>query len=81
MGRPLAAPPGVPPDRIAALRAAFDATLTDPGFMAEADKTQMEIDPLSGADIERLLAAAYGQPQTIVRRAGELVDPHAIKAD
>jgi tripartite-type tricarboxylate transporter receptor subunit TctC len=81
MGRPFAAPPGVPPDRIAALRAAFDATLKDPGFIAEAERVQMEIDPLSAREIERLLAAAYGAPSAIVRRAAALVDPPAHKAD
>ena len=47
-GRPFAAPPDTPPDRVAALRKAFDATLADPAFVAEAQKTRLEIDPLTG---------------------------------
>jgi tripartite-type tricarboxylate transporter receptor subunit TctC len=80
MGRPLVAPPGVPADRIAALRAAFDATMQDPEFLAEAQRFQMEIDPLTGDQIGRLLAKAYAAPREIVRRAAGLVEPGARKA-
>ncbi len=74
-GRPLAAPPGVPTDRVAVLRKAFDETLADADFRAEAEKAQMEIDPLSAAQIEALLARAYSTPKDIVRRAAELIEP------
>ena len=74
-GRPFAAPPGVPVERLAALRRAFDTTLGDPEFRADADKAQLEIEPLTAAEIERLLAAAYGTPSTIVRKAAALVEP------
>ena len=47
-GRPVAAPPGVPEDRLAALRRAFDATMKDPAFIAEAEKLQLEIEPMTG---------------------------------
>src|SRR5262249_376354 len=53
-GRPFAAPPGVPADRLAALRRAFDATLADGEFRADADKAQLEIEPLTAAEIEAL---------------------------
>jgi tripartite-type tricarboxylate transporter receptor subunit TctC len=78
-GRPLAAPPGVPADRLATLRRAFDATMKDPDFLAEAEKLQMEIDPLSAAQIEKLLATAYGTPKPIVQRAAELLEPPGQK--
>jgi tripartite-type tricarboxylate transporter receptor subunit TctC len=81
MGRPLAAPAGVPADRVAALRAAFDATLKDADFRAEADRAQLEIDPLTADQIEKLLAAAYGAPKPIISRAAALVDPSARKAE
>jgi tripartite-type tricarboxylate transporter receptor subunit TctC len=74
-GRPFAAPPGVPADRLAALRRAFAATLNDPDFRAEADKAQLEIEPLTGAEIEKLLATAYGAPKSIVQQAAVLVEP------
>jgi tripartite-type tricarboxylate transporter receptor subunit TctC len=73
MGRPFAAPPGVPAERIALLRQAFDATLKDPQFLADAKRLQMEIDPLTGDDIEKLLKTAYSAPAPIVARAANLV--------
>jgi tripartite-type tricarboxylate transporter receptor subunit TctC len=79
-GRPFAAPPGTPADRVAALRRAFGATLTDPDFIAEAAKLQLEIEPMTGADIAAMLAKAYAAPKDIIERAAELVYPAAAKA-
>ena len=73
MGRPFALPPGVPDDRVALLRHAFEATLKDPEFLSDAKKLQMEIDPLTGEEVERLLRTAYGAPQAIIARAAPLV--------
>jgi tripartite-type tricarboxylate transporter receptor subunit TctC len=75
MGRPFAMPPGVPADRVAALRAAFAATMKDPAFLADAKKLQLEVDPLSGEEIESLLKSAYATPAPIVARAAKLVGP------
>jgi tripartite-type tricarboxylate transporter receptor subunit TctC len=72
MGRPFALPPGVPADRVNILRQAFDETLKDPAFIAEAAKLQLEIDPLTGAEIETLLKTAYNAPKPIVARAAVL---------
>jgi tripartite-type tricarboxylate transporter receptor subunit TctC len=74
-GRPFAAPPGTPADRVAALRQAFQDTLRDPQFVAEAEKMQLEIDPLSGEAIARLLQKAYAAPKPVVQRAAALVEP------
>jgi hypothetical protein len=74
-GRPFAAPPGVPAERIAALRRAFDATLGDAEFRADAEKAQLEIEPLTAGEIETLLAKAYGAPRAIVQKAAALVEP------
>src|SRR5262245_3052800 len=74
-GRPFAEPPGVPADRLAALRRAFDATLADGEFRADADKAQLEVEPLTAAEIDALLAKAYGAPRTIVQKAAALVEP------
>ena len=76
-GRPFAAPPGVPPDRLDALRRAFDATMEDSAFLAEAEKAQLEVDPLRAGEVRALLARAYGAPQAIVRRAAALIEPTA----
>jgi hypothetical protein len=74
-GRPVAAPPGVPADRLAALRAAFDATMKDADFIAEAAKLQMEIEPLTATHIDKLLATAYATPKPIVQQAAQLLEP------
>jgi len=74
-GRPVAAPPGIPADRLAALRSAFEATMKDVDFVAEAEKLQMEIEPLSAAQIDALLAAAYATPKSIVQQAADLLEP------
>jgi tripartite-type tricarboxylate transporter receptor subunit TctC len=79
-GRPFAAPPGTPADRVAALRRAFAETLKDPAFIAEAEKTQLEIDPMTGEQIEQMLAKAYAAPKPIVQRAAALVESSAAKA-
>ncbi len=55
LGRPLAAPPGMPQDRLAALRSAFAATLKDKDFMAEANKVGLDIDPATADEVQGLL--------------------------
>lgn len=74
-GRPIAAPPGVPMERLAALRQAFADTLADPEFRTDADKALMEIDPISGAEMAQMFAQAFAQPQAIIGQAGALVEP------
>jgi tripartite-type tricarboxylate transporter receptor subunit TctC len=73
-GRPFAAPPGVPADRAAALRQAFADTLKDPAFLAEATKLQLEIEPLSGEQIQALLIKAHGSAARMLRRASDLLE-------
>src|SRR5262249_11933283 len=65
MGRPFAAPPGLPPDRAAVLRAAFDATMQDPEFLAEAKSRGQEVNPVNGAAIDKLLAELYATPKDV----------------
>ena len=74
LGRPFFAPPGVPADRAAALRQAFDQTMTDPAFLAEAERGRLEISPASGAEIQLLLEEAYATPPHLVARAHALVN-------
>jgi hypothetical protein len=67
IGRPFAAPPGMPQERVQALRRAFDATMTDPEFLAEAEKASMDIKPLAGEALQSLAsevaqAPAQGSP-------------------
>jgi tripartite-type tricarboxylate transporter receptor subunit TctC len=63
----------VPADRRAALRAAFDATMKDPEFLAEAAKTDMEITPLSGATIDAFIADVYKTPKDVVAKAAAAI--------
>jgi tripartite-type tricarboxylate transporter receptor subunit TctC len=69
MGRPFLAPPGVPADRLAALRKAFMATMQDPAFLAEAEKIKLEIRPVSGEAVQKLVAEVYASPAEVVRKA------------
>jgi len=69
MGRPYLAPPNLPADRVAVLRQAFADTMTDKDFLAEADKTQLEINPVSGAEVEQLVKEVYATPTDIVAKA------------
>jgi tripartite-type tricarboxylate transporter receptor subunit TctC len=55
LARPLALAPGVPPDRLAVLRAAFNATMADPAFLAEASRQGMEIGAMSGNEVQRIV--------------------------
>ena len=69
MGRPFAAPPGIPEDRKQALRKAFQDSFKDPEFLAEAKKRKMDVNPVSGDDIEKLVAEIYATPKEIVAEA------------
>jgi tripartite-type tricarboxylate transporter receptor subunit TctC len=73
IGRPFLAPPALPADRIATLRSAFDQTMLDVEFLAEARKAQMDINPVSGEDIHKLLARVFALPTDLVERARTIV--------
>ena len=68
-GRTLTAPPGVPADRVAALRKAFDATMADPEFVAAAKKRKMAIAPMSGVELEKLVREHLATSADIIRVA------------
>lgn len=68
-GRPYILPPGVPPVRLTALRQAFTDTMNDPALKAEADKMQLDVDALTGADLQALVTKLYALPPNIVARA------------
>ena len=73
IARPFAAPPDVPAERVAALRAAFDATMRDQDFLAEARQLALEVRPVSGADVQALLGEISAAPRAVLARAGELI--------
>lgn len=74
--RPYLAPPGVPKDRAEALRAAFDAAMKDPAFLAEAAKSKIDVSPVSGAEIEKMLRRVYATPEDVVLAAREALKVH-----
>jgi tripartite-type tricarboxylate transporter receptor subunit TctC len=78
-GRPFLAPPGIPPDRAAALRAAFDAMTRDPGFLKEAHKLRMDIEPVTGAEIENLVKEIYALPKSVVETTRRVVTQHGAE--
>ena len=73
MARPFAAPPGIPADRKAALVGAFDATMKDPEYLADAKKLDIDVNPVSGKELEELLAELYSTPKDVTKKAGEAI--------
>jgi len=73
MGRPLVAPPGTPDDRKEALRRAFDATMADPDFVAEATARGLEVNPVRGTDLDKLLVALYATPPAVVAEVKAII--------
>ena len=76
MGRPFAAPPGVPNDRVAALRSAFMAMANDSAFRAEAAKLQIDVSPTSGEAVQEFVTRMYGSPKPVIERAKEAISPN-----
>jgi tripartite-type tricarboxylate transporter receptor subunit TctC len=68
-GRPFVLPPGVPPEREAALRTAFLRVLNDSALRSEADKMRLDVDPMSGGDLQKLVADLYATPPRLIERA------------
>ena len=73
MARPYAAPPGIPDERRRALIAAFDATMKDPEFRADADKLQADVSPVTAGEIDKLLAEVYATPKDIIALAAKAI--------
>jgi tripartite-type tricarboxylate transporter receptor subunit TctC len=67
-GRPYFVPPDVPAARVEALRRAFDATMKDPGFIADAAQLQLELSPATGEEVQALVAKLAGTPADVVAR-------------
>src|SRR5262245_7749163 len=75
MSRPFLAPPGLAPDRLTALRRAFDAAVRDAAFLVEAKKLGLEINPVRGEDVEALVARIMGTPAALAQRARDVLKP------
>jgi len=74
MAWPFAAPPDVPQERVAALRRAFDETMKDPAFIAEANKQSLEVEPMTGEAIAVLMKRVYASSPAVVERARAIVE-------
>ena len=75
MARPFAAPPGIPDERLRALRAAFDATMRDKDFLDEAQQLDLEVRPVSGMEIDKLVANLAATPAEIRNLAAQASAP------
>ncbi len=67
--RPFVAPPTTPAARVAILRAAFDKTMKDPEFLAEAKKSRLDINPKTGPEVAQLITRMYASPKDVVEGA------------
>jgi tripartite-type tricarboxylate transporter receptor subunit TctC len=74
-GRPIATTPGVPADRVAALRKAFDATLRDPAFIQDAKTQRAEIQPMTGAELAQVVNDIVGSPTELRERVKIVIQP------
>ncbi|CAN0337594.1 unnamed protein product, partial [Discosporangium mesarthrocarpum] len=72
IGRALAVPPGVPADRIAALRAAHAATVKDPDFLAEIKKRNLDLNPADHAVVEKIVMETLATPPAVIAKAAAI---------
>ena len=74
-GRPYLAPPGVPAEAVSILRAAFTATMQDRDFLADAERTHIDVVPSTGERVQQLVEQLYATPKATVERAKDLLKP------
>jgi tripartite-type tricarboxylate transporter receptor subunit TctC len=72
-GRPIIGTPGIPADRVQMLRQAFDQSMKDPELLAETKKQRMDVDPTSGAALEKLAQEIFQQPPEVVARVKKIL--------
>jgi tripartite-type tricarboxylate transporter receptor subunit TctC len=79
-GKPYMAPPGVPADRLAILRKAWESAMADPGFQEDAKKARLDIDgPMNGQEVERFLAVVSQTPPAAAKRINDIFDSYGDK--
>ena len=81
IGRPLFTTPGVPPERIVALRQAFDATMQDPAFLADAARQSLDIDPLDGARLQQVVERIVTTPKETVAKLMAAIEGRDVVRD
>lgn len=72
MGRPFLMPPGTPAPLVAIMRRAFDDTVKDPLFLADTGKAMLEVDPMTGEEMQRVITNAFATPKPLLQRALQL---------
>jgi len=75
VARPVIAPPGIPPERLAALRAAFAALAQDRDFLADAERSGLEAAPLAGEAVDRIIALIAATPSELAERLTKAIAP------
>jgi tripartite-type tricarboxylate transporter receptor subunit TctC len=75
VGYAFMAPPGTPPERVAALRDAMTAAVNDPAFRADAAREKIEVDPVAGSEVEAIIRGAYAAPPDILARLHAAMKP------
>ena len=78
-GRPFVLPPGVPMDRVTALRKAFMAAFADPRLLAEAKKMNFDVEPMSGEDMQTLVTRLYATPANVVEKAKQALTAKPLR--
>ena len=73
IGRPFIAPPGLPAERVATLRAAFEATMKDPEFMADAKRQKLVLEPSTGEHLAAIVDRLYATSPAVIERVGSLI--------
>jgi hypothetical protein len=73
LGKPLATSPNVPPERVKALRDAFEATLRDPAFVEAATAARTEINPVHGAELQAIVERVLATPKNLAERARSII--------
>ena len=79
VGRPVATTPGTPPDRVAALRRSFDATILDPEFIKNAQNERAEIEPMKGEELERIVNEIIGTPPDVLARVKRALESKDVQ--
>ncbi|MEA2989867.1 MAG: hypothetical protein QOG83_2578 [Alphaproteobacteria bacterium] len=74
MDRPILAPPGTPADRFAALRKAFHEAMADPGLIADAKKSNIDLEEVTGEKVAAIMQRAYAMPPDVIKAANEAMN-------
>jgi len=75
IARPFVLPPGTPKDRVQIIRKAFTATMSDPGFLADAEKANLDIAPLTGEELEKTVLGILKSPPPLLAKLKQIITP------